>query len=810
MNIPLKKLIPHLLTLIGFSIIALAYFYPVLTGKKIFQSDIAQYIGVAKQQIEYRENKGEEIYWNDRAFAGMPTYQLGAKYPHNYIKKLDLLIRFLPRPADYLFLYFIGFYILLCTLKIDPLTAFFGSLVFGFSTYLIIIIGVGHNAKAHALGYLPLVVSGFLMVFRNKLFKGGLLFCIALALQLVANHYQMTYYTLLLLLVIGITYLVKAIQAKRLVLFGKSVGVLFAGVILAVALNATPILATQEYSKFSTRGTSELTINEGGASKASQKGLDKDYILQYSYGFLETFNLLVPRFLGGSSNENAGKDAAIVKELTKLGYPYKDAKEFAKNAPTYWGNQPIVGAPAYLGAGIFFLFVLGLFLLQGYKKWWVVIGCLLALLLSYGKNLEWFSDIFINYFPLYNKFRAVTSIQVIIEFCIPLFGIIALAEFFTKKYSVKEKTKALYQATGVVGGLLLIFVLFHQSLFSFVGPSDSQFIESAGYGFVSALREDRANMLFRDSLRSFCFVIAIAVLLFLFLQKKITSKTATIIAVGMLLTVDLVAVAWRYVNTSDFVSAKQMTDPFQSSKIDQQILKDTTRYRVYDLSQGNPMNTAKTSFFHNSVGGYHGAKPKRIQELFDFHLAKGNESVLNMLNVKYFIFNGKNGLELQKNENAYGNAWLVKNIVVAKNPDEEITLLGTTDLKNSAVIPKYATTKNFNFTADSLAQITLKSAHPEKLVYTYQNSNNGFAVFSEIYYQKGWKAYLNADEIPIIKTNYALRGLQLPAGKYEITFEFTPTVVKTGSTISLIATILFIILVIGFLFYERKIRAQRD
>ena len=803
MKIDFKKNIQYFLPVLGFIIIALAYFHPVLEGKKMYQSDIAQYIGVAKQQIDIRENTGEEIFWNDRAFGGMPTYQLGAKYPHNYIKKLDLFLRFLPRPADYLFLYFIGFFILLCSLKVDPLLAFVGSLVFGFSTYMIIIIGVGHNAKAHAIGYMPLVLSGALLVFQNKYIKGGLLFCISLALELVANHFQMTYYLFLLLLVVGVTYLVKAIKSKQLPEFGKAIGILLSGLFLAIALNATSILATKEYADFSTRGKSELSINPDGSPKAKSSGLNKNYILQYSYGFLETFNLIIPRFLGGSSSEDAGKDAAIVKELMKLGYSYKEAKGVAKSAPTYWGDQPIIGAPAYIGAGIIFLFVLGLFLISSYKKWWIVVGSLLALFLSYGKNLEWFSDLFINYFPLYNKFRAVTSIQVIIELCIPLFGIYTLQQFFSNNYSKEQKTLALYKSTGILGGLLLIFVLFKNTLFSFAGPGDPELIKNAGINFVSALRQDRERMLTNDSLRSLFFVIAVAGVLFALLKNKIKLQFATVI-IGLLLCTDLVPVAWRYVNTEGFVDAKKVSTPFKANKIDTEILKDNSRYRVLDLSQGNPLVTARTSYFHNSIGGYHGAKPKHIEDLFDFYISQGEQSVLNILNAKYFIFNTEKGLKINKNEDALGNAWFVNDVVKAKNADEEILSLKQLALDKSAIVANGSELSTATFSVDSLASIRLTKEHPHQLEYTSTNSNAGFGVFSEMYYKKGWKAFIDGNETTILKTNYAIRGIEIPAGTHEIIFKFEPQVIKTGSRITLFASIFTLLLVVGGVGLEIK------
>ncbi|WP_010181650.1 YfhO family protein [Aquimarina agarilytica] len=797
MSINLKKIVPFLLAIIGFLLVSLAYFSPVLQGKKIVQSDIVQYIGMAKQQIDIREQTGEEMYWNDHAFGGMPTYQLGAKYPHNYIKKLDLFLRFLPRPADYLFLYFIGFFILLICLKVKPLLAFFGSLAFGFSTYLIIIIGVGHNAKAHAIGYMPLVLSGFLLVYAKKYIKGGLLFCIAMALELVANHFQMTYYLMLLLFVIAIVYLKEAIVNKTISEYVKASGIIIIGLLLAIALNATSILATQEYAKFSTRSKSEISVTPGG-EQVERKGLDKDYILSYSYGLTETFNLLIPRFMGGSSAENAGKDAAIVKELVRMGYPLKEARGVAKSAPTYWGEQPIVGAPAYIGAGIIFLFVLGLFLIKHQLKWWVVSGSILALFLSWGSNMEWFSDLFINYVPFYNKFRAVTSIQVIIELCLPIMAIWTLHSFFTGNYSKVVKQQALLKSTAITGGLLLVFVLLKKTLFSFSTSNDEQLIQSAGMRFVSALREDRVRMFTNDTLRSLFFVLTIAGLLFVVTKEKL-SKQLSIIIVGTLLVVDLVMVDWRYVNTSDFAPKTVMDKPFSPTEADKQIMKDTSHYRVYDLT-GSPFNSARASYFHKAVGGYHGAKPARIQDLFEFYIAQGEQSILDMLNVKYFIFEDKEGgVQVQQNDKAMGNAWFVENIEKVASANDEILGLKTLDVAKAAIVNENSAIETSKFITDSLATIKLASQKPNRLIYSSENSNTGFAVFSEMYYKNGWKAFIDGAETPIHKTNYALRGITIPKGKHQIEFAFEPQVVKTGSIITLIASLIFMLLLgVGF------------
>ena len=802
MKTKLSNILPYILVIVGFIVISVSYFLPVLEGKKILQSDIVQYIGMAKQQIDFRENTGEEMYWTDRAFGGMPTYQSGALYPNNYIKKIDRLIRFLPRPADYLFLYFIGFFVLLKCFKVDNLLAFFGSLAFGFSTYFIIIIGVGHNAKAHAIGYMPLVLSGILLVYNNKYIKGGLLFSFAMALELVANHFQMTYYLGLLSAIVAAVYLIEAVKQKTISNFLQASGVLVIGLFLALALNATSILATKEYSDFSTRGTSEISISPKG-EVLQRKGLDKDYILSYSYGFLESFNLAIPRFMGGSSSEDAGEDASIINELVQLGYPYNEAKNVAKSAPTYWGEQPYVGAPAYIGIGVIFLFVLGLFTVKSKKKWWIVIASTLALMLSWGKNMEWFSELFINYFPLYNKFRAVTSIQVIIELCLPILAIWTIHKFVSQEEIEDDnKLENLYKSVGIVGGLLVLFVLFKNTLFSFSSPNDAQIIKSAGMRFVTALREDRARMFTSDTLRGLFFVSAIAGSLWLFLKQKI-SKQITVISIGVLLVVDLVLVDKRYVTNDDFVSAKQMDQPYVATAADKKIQEDTSHFRVYDLT-GNPFNTARTSYFHNAVGGYHGAKPSRIQDLADFYIDQGYQPVLDMLNVKYFIFDGEQGAQIQQNKTAFGNAWFVNNIVLVDSANDEILALKSENLNKSAIVNRANEISKKVFQVDSLSKIELIKHKPNRQLFKSNNSNDAFAVFSEMYYKKGWKAYIDGSETAIIKTNYALRGIEVPKGKHEIVFEFKPEVIKTGSTITLIAFIVLLGLFIAAVVYWNK------
>ena len=803
MTATLKKFLPHLLVFFAFIVVSLAYFYPVLQGKEIFQSDIAQYIGMAREQNDFREKTGEEPYWTDAAFGGMPTYQLGANYPHNYIKELDRALRFLPRPADYLFLYFIGLYILLLVLKVDYRLSFLGALVFGFSTYLIIILGVGHNAKAHAIAYMPWVLGGILLCFRKNYIRGFLLLAFGMALEISANHFQMTFYLLLLVVVLGLVYLYEAIKNKSLPNYFKALGVMVVAVILAIGANATNLLATKQYAEFSTRGDTGLTISPEGTPEKTE-GLDYRYITEYSYGILESFNLFIPGFMGGSSAEDVGVESNTYKALIKMGAPPVQAQQFAESAPTYWGDQPYVGAPAYIGAGVIFLFVLALFLVRGRLKWWLVGGSILALLLSWGKNFGLLTGFFIDFVPMYNKFRAVSSIQVILELCIPVLAVLGLSRFFFSEVSKERKLYALKWSFIITGGLALIFWLFKSVLFNFTGPNDSALIKQIGIDFVRALKEDREAIFAADALRSLIFIILAAGVLWTFISEKVKRNTAFIL-LGIVLVLDLVMVDKRYVNAEDFVNASVVNRPFQANAADKEIMKDKTHYRVFDLS-GSPFNTARTSYFHNSVGGYHAAKPGRMQELYDFYLSENNLQVLSMLNTKYFIVPTQEGGVVQQNPQTNGNAWFVENVELVENANEEILgLKGLNTRKTAVVDKKFAEyLPSQHFPTDSTAHIELVSYEPNELHYKYSSKKDNLAVFSEIYYPHGWQAYLDGEKVPHFRANYVLRAMWVPAGEHEIRFKFEPQVVKTGSTIALASSIILGLLLLGGIFYGFK------
>lgn len=797
MQFSFKRFLPHIVIILGFVVASLAYFSPVLQGKQIFQSDIMQYIGMANQQNEFREATGEETYWTNSAFGGMPTYQLGAHYPHSYIKKLDHTLRFLPRPADYLFLYLIGFYVLLLVLKVDYKLAALGALAFGFSTYLIIILGVGHNSKAHAIAYMPLVLSGILLTFQKKYIYGFLLTAIALGLELSANHYQMTYYLMLLVLVLGIVYLVDANKKQMMPHFLKSVSILLVAVVFSIGLNATNIMATQEYVKESTRGKSELTINPDGSPKEFTSGLDKDYITEYSYGIKETFNLFIPRFMGGGSYEDVGKDSKTYDYYRALGATPVQALNEVKQTPTYWGDQPIVEAPAYVGAVVLFLFVLALFLVKGRLKWWLVAGTVISLLLSYGKNLGFLTDLFIDYVPLYNKFRAVSSIQVILELCIPVLAIFGLVRLLNDFENREEKLKALKNTTIITGGLALVFLLFKGNLFDFVGNNDGRYIQAYGQGFIDAVKEDRISFFVNDTLRTLVLVLLSAGAIWYFLKDKLSEKLLVIVF-AVLILFDLVLVDRRYVNNDDFVSAIQVEKPYQASPTDLEILKDTTHFRVFDLTTGN----TKPSYFHNSLNGYHAAKMKRYDDVFNFYIAQNNLEVLNMLNTKYIIAQNEEGEAVPyANSEANGNAWFISELEQLPDANSEIMVLDSLNNKTKAIYSDFEALPK-TFKVDSLTSIELVDYKPNYLKYQSNNSNDGFAVFSENYYAHGWNAYIDGNATPHMRVNYILRGMQIPAGNHTIEFKFEPEVIKKGSTIAMASSIVLVLLLVGGLFLE--------
>ena len=774
----------HITVIIFFIITAVLFFSPVLKGKKILQNDIVQYSGMSKELKDYRSNYEKETYWVNNAFSGMPTYQLGAKYPHNYIKKLDLLIRFLPRPADYLFLYFIGFYFLMLSLKIEYRLAVLGALSFGFSTYLIIIIGAGHNAKAHAISYMPFVLGSIIYVVRKKYIIGFVLTAIFLGLQLTANHFQMTYYLMFIVIVMAIWFVVKCIKENDRVHLIKTIVVLFTSLVFSLLMNSSNILTTMEYSKESTRGnSSSLTINSDGSPKENfSKGLDREYITQWSYGVFESLNLFIPKIVGGGSYEKLDGNSSFYQILRKSGYSPLESNQIVKNSPTYWGNQPFVEAPAYVGIAVFFLFVFSVFLYRGNHRSWLLASIILSILLSFGKNFSFLTDLFISYFPIYDKFRAVSSIQVILELCIPIMAILGLSSLFSDKIMTKSKIRAL-NFTGMVFLLILIVLYLIKGFLPFSGISDQYMDET----IVEALIEDRKEIYVSQLLKSFIFISIIFSLIFLFIKEKL-KKNYFIVSLAIIISTDLILFSKNYVNDENFVDAVNVENPYDLDEVYKSIIDDKSDYRVLDLTE----NSTKPNYFFNSINGYHAAKLGRYNDVMDFYLNKNHLNTLSMLNTKYIIFNQEGEKQIFKNEFSSGSAWFVKENINVFDDDQEIKSLDTLNYKEISVSQSFESKKYYNNTSS----IVVAEKKSDYIRYDVSSDDTGLIIFSEIFYPKGWKAYINDQEVTMERFNYILRGLEVPKGKHSLEFVFDPTIVKLSSNISLFSTLGFVFIIL--------------
>ena len=786
-----RNIIPHLICIVFLALLSVAYFYPVLLNKGIEQSDISQFTGMSKQIVDHREEFNEEPYWLDNAFLGMPSFQVSAIYPYDILRIIDQSIRFLPRPADYLFLYMLSFYLLIIHLRINYKYALFGSIAFGFSTYLIIILGVGHNTKALAIGYLPLIVMGLLMIFKKDFLKGFLITSLSLALQIHSNHYQMTYYTLIVLLVMFMIFFVDYIKKNDLKTFFYCLSTFTISSLIALMMNASGLLSTKEYSEFSTRSKTEITINPDGSPKESLSGLSKEYITEYSYGILETMNLFIPKFMGGASSDRISDDSKLMEFIKTL--DPEQAQQVYQYSRLYWGEQPIVAAPAYIGASILFMFLLGIFLVKNINMKWLLSSIVISLLLSWGKNFDFLTNLMIDYFPFYDKFRAVSSIQIILEFCIPLVAVYGIHTFFSDKTNKKKNLNILYVITSIISALTLIIYFFGNTLFDFKSNFEifSQYPE-----ILNLLIQDRISLLEADSLRSL-LIILIFFSILLSYSKNILNKNFAIYGIIFLVIFDLWSINKQYVNADQFIKKSDLKAPFIITNADKAILQDKSDFRVFEPQRG--FSNGRTSFFHKSIAGYHAAKPKRIQDLYDFYIINNDIGILNMLNVKYIIKDDPdNPLGVTRNPNNLGNAWYIKDIIHVDSSERELLSLGNLNLKNNSVSQNdYLKQKSYEL--DSLNNISLISRSANKLLYKSYSLKDQFAVFSEAFYYKGWQAYIDGNPVDHYKVNYLLRGMEIPKGSHEIKFEFKPNVVQTGSYISIFAYFMLILVFVKYI-----------
>ena len=781
----IKNFIPHILSVAFFAVLSLAYFYPLLSGKVIVQSDILQSQGMQRQVVEHRADYDEEPYWADNAFGGMPTYQITSTYPSDYIGKVDKLIRFLPRPADYLFVYLLSFYLLILFFTPKVQIAIAGAIAFGFSTYLLIILGVGHNTKALAIGYMPLVVLGVIHLFYNKRKLGFALLSLAMGLQLHANHYQMTYYLLIIVGLITLGFVIDLVRKKQYRPLVKSLLTMIVAMLLALSFNATQLLATSEYAKESTRGNSPLKESFSGEPVTSNGGLTYDYITEYSYGIVESFNLIIPRLTGGGSGdrpESSGKLAQFLKTIDN-----ETAQYVFSYARTYWGDQPIVEAPAYIGITVFFIAMIGFFLMHNRWRLILLSSILVSLFISWGKHLPQFTQFLIDYVPFYNKFRAVSSAQVILELCFPIASAMGLMGLMDS--SNKFRKQAINRSVLIVLGVLGLIWIAAMTVFDF----QSDFEPFAAYPeILDPLIEDRKSMLLNDLMRSLSFVVALYVICRFSLIEK--QKRYVIPVLALVILIDLWSFSRNYVNSEDFANKSVMQRPFQTTAADRAILNDSTRYRVFEPRLG--MAHARTAYFHNTIGGYHGAKPHRMQALYDYHLSETiTPNIVNMLNIKYTIQTSEEGsLSAGLNPNAYGNAWLVEEVISCRSADDEIRRLATENLTKTALTTESIPQREF--VLDSLSSISLFAHKANELRYKASVSSTAFAVFSEMHYPHGWQAYINEVEVPHFRVNYALRGLIIPTGQHDVVFRFEPDIIARGTRIQLAGYGIFALLII--------------
>jgi hypothetical protein len=841
----------HFIAAAAFIAISFAYFTPVLKGDMLHQPDIANFQGMAKELIDHREKTGEEGLWTNSMFGGMPSYLTTVIYPYDFTAPLKKILNLgYPEPANILFLYMLGFYICALAFGMGSGLAFAAALAFAFSTYFLIIIEAGHVTKAYAIGYMPPIVGAAYMAARGRLALGGLVFAFFLASQLATRHLQITYYTLITLLVLGAALLYQNYRSGQLKMLWKAGGVLAGAAILAAGINFPNLYLINEYGKYSMRGKSELSANKDDQTS----GLNKSYATAWSYGKAETGTLLIPNFHGGGASDHYRYSNFHKEYFDKYkayfmqeGYPPKTAEKVAGQqiaAGMYWGPQPFTSGPVYIGAIVCFLFVLGIFIVPGAIKWWLLAATLISLSLSWGKNLMWLTEFFLDYVPGYNKFRTVSMILVIAEFTMPLLGFLAVNKLINsdvrqfgskhpgidkavfRKLSFFSCCKLNYIALSfiITGGACLFFALFGSSIFSFGADTLSNDQMSAD------ILESRKSIFSMDAWRSLLFVSLGAAAAAALAAGKIKGwKFAALLSV--LLLADLWPVNKRYLNDDNFGPKREVQRPFPMTQADAFILRENSgKARVLNVSV-NTFNDASTAYYHHSIGGYHGAKMQRYQDLIDnaisiemqqlmgtlrsgaapgqIFASLSGANALNMLNTKYLIYN-KDAQPII-NPHALGSAWLVEKLVAVNNADEEIAAIDGIDPAKEAVYDKkfagLVSSPDYSAAGSSIEKLKYM---PRELIYKANIQSQVCAVFSEIYYPKGWNAYINGTLVPHFRVNYVLRAMILEPGEYEIIFRFEPSGFFNGSKVTFASSMLLILLIIGYIVQHiRELKSKK-
>lgn len=820
----IKKIMPEVLVIVLFAAISFAYFFvPVSQGKILYRHDSSAGKGMGHEMTEYRERTGEQTRWTNSVFGGMPTYQMAPSYGSTDGLKsiVSMYHLWLPDYVWYIFAYLLGFYIMLRAFDFRRSLAVLGSVIWAFSSYFLIIIAAGHLWKVFALAYLPPMIGGIVLAYRGKYLWGLIVTALFTAFEISANHVQMTYYYMFIIFFLVLGFLVDAIRQKRISHFLKASGVCLAAAIIGVAMNISNLYHTWEYQKESMRGKSEL-VKKNSANQ-TDSGLERDYITAWSYGIGETWTLLIPNAKGGASVPMIQNKIVQEKGDPMYEFVYQQLGQ-------YWGEQPGTSGPVYVGAFVMMLFILSLFIVKGTVKWSLLAATILSVLLSWGHNCMPFTDFFIDYMPMYSKFRTVASILVIAEFTIPLLAMLALKRIVDEPELLTRKIKYVYISFALTAGIAAVFALGGGAFFDFISTSERQALSQFPADQLNPLLDNltslREQIFAADCWRTF-FIIVIGTLLLLFYKAGKLKAEYMVGCVCVLCLIDMWQVDKRYLNDSMFVPKSERDAPIEMTETDRQILKDKSPdYRVLNFSS-NTFNENETSYFHKSIGGYHAAKLRRYQEVIEAHIspemnaamkaiaeAAGDMSavdgnklfpVINMLNTKYFIMPLQGGANAPlPNPYAYGNAWFVDKVSYVNNANEELSALGTTDLRHTAVVDKaFSDVLGQSKANDSTATVRLEKYEPNKLEYSVSSKNGGVVVFSEIYYP-GWNATVDGVEVPVGRANYILRAISVKPGSHKVVLDFHPKSVSVTETIAYIATAILMLMFVAIVIVKRK------
>jgi hypothetical protein len=818
-----RILLPHLIAVIVFLVVALIYCRPALQGQVLQQHDIAQWKGAFHESEVYKETHGRYPLWTNSLFSGMPTFQIGGVAENSIAGVVNTILTLgLPKPISFFFLASICFYILTIILGIRSYIGILGSLAFAYATYNPVIISVGHDTKMLSIAYMPAVVGSFILLYERKFWLGAALAALFTSTMIAMNHLQIVYYAFIVIGIMSVFYLVKWIQSKDFGTIGKSVGLAVIAVGVGVLTNAVSLFSTYEYQKETIRGGgSELAAKT--SKDDAKNGLDKDYALSYSMNITEPFVLMVPRMYGGSSDhlEVAEEDSKAIASLQSM--PQELAQQLQGNISFYWGGMTKLGevgtsGPPYVGAIICFLAILSLFVLDSRYKWWAATAIVVAIIMSWGHYFEGFNGLLYQYLPFYNKFRAPSMIMVIPQLLLPMLAVLCL----DKLVSINDRAVLLAQlkkgliATG--GVFVLLFLLYFS--FDFLSGNNKEILKQvsgmnqpqvadAVRSFFNALADDRKSLMMKDILRSLGFIALAIGIIFLMLRNTI-KPLAAVIAITALAFIDVIGIDTTYLSTKNYQDEVENSNAFQKTKADEELLADKSFYRVLNVSS---FTDNATSYYYKQVGGYHPAKLRIYQDLIEHQLMKQpmNEGVLDMLNTKYLIQKDQSGLTgaYQPRPTALGNAWFVKQVVFVPNADAEMNALNTIHPKDTAIVQEqFKNQIPFAPQFDSSAKIELVKNDNEIVTYHSQSATNGFAVFSEVFYDKGWKAFVDGKETPIVKVNYVLRGLALPAGNHNIEFKFEPQGYYTGKTAATVAAIVLLLLIVAAGYFTWRSRKQ--